>query len=177
MFDKLKQMNNLAKKEQELENRVSKEKENLNQMKQALLAEKQKIEDEKQSLYALKDVFNDRSPKVRLKDLYILHLEDDDTYYIVRYSKTSTHGTVFTNIFDPKMTLKRSEFFEEGKIEYFPIEKLFVTATSLCHFDKKFLIYVNGKAPSYRLLELFYELNGISGKEIQEEAKILAKQI
>lgn len=136
------------------------------------------IEKEKQELLRLKEILEDNYPKIDLKDIYVLTV--DDINYIVRmqveekigvdYFKNREIGkySKLIDIFSNKIVYEKFSYNLIDREEYvgnrkdkFYIKNNYIYLKPIIEVDKNLLAYTNGLIPTYVLIKLYYKLNNI----------------
>jgi len=146
------------------------------------------IEKEKEELLRLKEILKNDYPKIDLKDVFVLTV--DDINYIVRmkveekagidYFKNKLMGKdsklidVFSNkiIYEKFSTslIDRNEFVGDRKSKFY-IKNNYIYLKPIIEEEKNLLAYADGLVPTYVLINLYHKLN-----KVDTSSSILAKK-
>ena len=146
------------------------------------------IEKEKQELLRLKEILENNYPKIDLKDIYVLTI--DDINYIVRmqiedrigidYFKNREIGkySKLIDIFSNKIVYEKFSYHLIDREEYvgnrkdkFYIKDDYIYLKPIIEVDKNLLAYTDGLVPTYVLINLYHKLN-----KVDTSSSILAKK-
>lgn len=139
-----------------------------------------KIEQEKQKLVRLKEILEDTSPKIDIKNLYIFSI--DDINYIVRLEvkqitgKNLLHGTIdgfetkVIDIFSGKTIyvksssnlIERKEYINDKVKNIFHYKEDYAYLKPILEVNKDLLAYPNMLVPEYVIINLYHQLNDIN---------------
>ena len=142
--------------------------------------EKQKLLQEKQELLRLKEILENNSPKVNIKDLYIFSV--DDINYIVKLEVTKITGKngynmtlsgyeskvidIFTNktiyIKSSIDLIKRKELINKDIKNNFYYKDNYAYLKPIIEENKELLAYPNMLVPEYVLINLYHRINNIN---------------